>query len=214
MSNQPNNPIHKEDQRQPINSQFNITQAENEPFPVETPHKSDSWRFLIDVVETLVLAILLYVGINAVTARIRVDGSSMEPSFHDGEYVIVNRLPTKTGSLQRGDVIVFRFPGDPKEEYIKRLIGLPGDTVKIANHEVSVNGTVLDEPYIKAAPMYSGTWTVPANGYFVLGDNRNNSSDSHSWGFVPEQNVIGKAILIYWPPEDWAMVQHANLSAP
>ncbi len=184
--------------------------------PVSGPDQGSSevFRFLIDLGETLLLAIVLYFAINAVTARIRVDGSSMEPTLHDGEYIICNRIPAILGKYQRGDVIVFRFPGDPKEEYIKRIIGFPGDVVKVENKKVYVNGKQLNEPYIAAAPAYSGSWTVSEGGLFVLGDNRNNSSDSHSWGLVPENYVIGKAILIYWPPGKWGIIKHAALIDP
>jgi signal peptidase I len=88
------------------------------------------------------------------------------------------------------------------------VIGLPGDTVEIANNEVRVNGILLDEPYIQEAPRYAYSGIVPEDQFFVLGDNRNNSSDSHSWSFLPRDNIVGKAMFIYWPPGDWAKVPH------
>ncbi|MFH1636526.1 MAG: signal peptidase I [Chloroflexota bacterium] len=163
-------------------------------------------RFLIDILETLVLSVLLFIGINAVSARIRVDGSSMEPSLHSGEFIIVNRLAYKFGSPDHGDVVVFDFPRDPEQEYIKRIIGLPGDHIQVLDSKVYINDKILNEPYIAAAPRYQGNWDVPDKNLFVLGDNRNNSSDSHSWGPVPIENVIGKALFIYWPPENWGVV--------
>jgi signal peptidase I len=163
-------------------------------------------RFFADILETLVLSVVLFVGINYITARIRVDGSSMEPTLHSGQLVLVNRLAYKLGEPGRGDVIVFYFPRDPDQEYIKRLVGLPGDYVQIQEGQVLVNGTPLDEPYIAAPPAYTGEWQVPEGQYFVLGDNRNNSSDSHQWGMVPTEFVIGKALAIYWPPTDWQIV--------
>ena len=168
--------------------------------------KPGLFRFLIDVLETLVLSVLLFLGINAISARIRVDGSSMEPSLQSGEFVIVNRLAYKLGEPELGDVVVFHFPGDPGQEYIKRIIGLPEDTIKVDNGKVSVNGQPIDEPYIAANPRYQGKWEVPADHIFVLGDNRNNSSDSHNWGAVPMENVIGEAFFIYWPPTDWGKI--------
>jgi signal peptidase I len=167
-------------------------------------------RFLIDLLETLVLSVLLFVGINAVSARIRVDGYSMEPTLHSGEFVIVNKLAYKLGDVQRGDVIVFRYPRDPEQEYIKRIIGLPGDEVRIGNGRLYVNDQLIDEPYIAAAPNYNSTWKVPEDSLFVLGDNRNRSSDSHNWGPVPFEHVIGKALLVYWPPDQWGLVQHTT----
>lgn len=177
---------------------------------VSEDRKSSARRFLIDVVETLILSVLLFAAINAVSARIRVDGYSMEPNLHSGEFVIVNKLAYKFGSPQIGDVIVFHFPRDTKQEYIKRVIGLPGDKVVISNKQVMVNGQVLDEPYIAAQPIYQGNWIVPEDSHFVLGDNRNNSSDSHNWGMVPLSNVVGKAFFIYWPPTEWGLVEHAE----
>lgn len=172
--------------------------------------KSSVRRFLIDVLETLILSILLFAAINAVSARIRVDGYSMEPNLHSGEFVIVNKLAYKFGSPQIGDVIVFHFPRDPKQEYIKRVIGLPGDQVIISNKQVKINGRVLDEPYIAAQPVYQGSWTVTEDSLFVLGDNRNNSSDSHNWGLVPLSSVVGKALFVYWPPTEWGLVDHVE----
>lgn len=177
---------------------------------VSEDRKSSARRFLIDVVETLILSVLLFAAINAVSARIRVDGYSMEPNLHSGEFVIVNKLAYKFGSPQIGDVIVFHFPRDTKQEYIKRVIGLPGDKVVVSNKQVMINGQVLDEPYIAAQPIYQGNWTVPEDSLFVLGDNRNNSSDSHNWGMVPLSNVVGKAFFIYWPPMEWGLVEHAE----
>ncbi len=182
----------------------------------ETPqvaHKRHGFfRFLVDVLETLVLSVVLFVGINAVSARIRVDGESMVPTLASGEYVIVSRLSYRLGTPQRGDIIVFHFPRDPKEEYIKRVIGLPGDTVEVKNGQVYINGNLLNENYIDVKMDYTGSWRVPAGQLFVLGDNRNNSSDSHDWGTVPMDYVVGKAVLVYWPPLDWGLVGHISLA--
>jgi signal peptidase I len=139
----------------------------------------------------------------------------MEPTLHSGQLVLVNRLAYKIGQPERGDVIVFYFPRDPEQEYIKRLIGLPGDHVVVQEGQVLVNGALLEEPYIAAPPGYAGDWMVPEGQYFVLGDNRNNSSDSHQWGTVPVAFVIGKALAVYWPPTDWKIVPsfpHTGLS--
>ena len=191
--------------------------------PIETgisvdsgqPSGSGVLRFFADILETLILSVVLFVGINYITARIRVDGSSMEPTLHSGELVLVNRLAYKLGEPTYGDILVFYYPRDPDQEYIKRLIGLPGDHISIRDTQVLVNGFLLNEPYIAAAPMYNGEWDVPENQYFVLGDNRNNSSDSHQWGMVPAEFVIGKAMVVYWPPSDWTLVtsfSHTNIS--
>jgi signal peptidase I len=168
--------------------------------------------FLKEILETVVLALVLFVGINAVVARIRVDGESMEPTLNSGEYVMVNRLSYRFSSPHRGDIIVFHFPGNPQEEYIKRIIGLPGDDVLVRNGQVYINGQLLEESYISVKIDYTGTWHVEDGQLFVLGDNRNNSSDSHDWGTVPMSYVVGKAVLVYWPPADWGLVSHAALA--
>ena len=173
-------------------------------------------RFLLDALETILLSLLLFLAINAISARIRVDGYSMEPTLHSGEYVIVNKVSYRLGEPAIGDIIVFHFPRKPDQEYIKRVIGLPGDQVRITEGQVYVNDALLQESYINADPAYSGSWTVPDGQYFVLGDNRNNSSDSHNWGFVPYDYVIGRAVFVYWPPTQWGIIEHPTgvLAAP
>jgi signal peptidase I len=172
-------------------------------------------RFLVDVIETLLLSVVLFLAINGISARIRVDGFSMEPTLQSGEFVIVNKLAYKLGQPAIGDVVVFHFPRNPDQEYIKRIIGLPGDQVAVKEGQVFVNGGPLQEPYIKAPPSYESEWRVSENELFVLGDNRNNSSDSHNWGGVPMDNVVGKAVLIYWPPAEWGLLTPARaLAAP
>jgi signal peptidase I len=167
-------------------------------------------RFFIDLLETIILAVVLFFAINAVSARVRVDGFSMVPTLQDGEYVLVNRLAYRSHLPERGDIIVFSSPQTTDLDLIKRVIGLPGDTVEISGGAVRVNGQVLEEPYIAAAPVYNGEWEVPDGKLFVLGDNRNDSSDSHAWGLLPLENVIGKAILIYWPIPDWNLINHVE----
>ncbi|HBX68321.1 MAG TPA: signal peptidase I [Chloroflexi bacterium] len=180
----------------------------------ETSSKgSGFWQFFRDVLETLILSVVLFVAINAVSARIRVDGSSMVPTLNNGEFVMVNRLAYKFGAPKHGDVVVFDYPRDPQQEYIKRIIGLPGDFISIKNGYVYVNGLQLIEPYIAAAPRSQGEWTVPEDHIFVLGDNRNNSQDSRSFGFVAFDQVIGKALFIYWPPTNWGSVVSPEIEA-
>lgn len=193
---------------------YPLQNTEPDSHGVEKPKAGSAGilRFVLDVAETIILAAVLFLGINAVSARIRVDGFSMEPTLQDGEFVIVNKLAYRFGGLARGDVIVFRPPLDPDQEYIKRVIGLPGDTVRVDNGAVHVNGEIIDEPYVAAAPHYQAEWTVPSDSVFVLGDNRNNSSDSHSWGPVPLENVIGRALFVYWPPRAWGMIEHPPMA--
>lgn len=190
---------------------MDFMQPEGEIPPAEMPEESPSSfkQFVLDLFETVILAVLLFFAINAVSARVRVDGFSMRPTLQDGEYVLVNRLAFKRSLPQRGDIIVFKAPMSD-QDLIKRVIGLPGDHIQIYGGQVIVNGQALNEPYIAAAPAYNGEWDVPADKLFVLGDNRNDSSDSHAWGLLPIENVIGKAILIYWPPPEWNVIQHVE----
>lgn len=168
-------------------------------------------RFLLDLLETLALAVLLFFGINMVSARVRVDGESMMPTLQNGEFILVSKLSYQFKPVEQGDIIVFHFPSDPTQELIKRVIGLPGDFIQIGNGVVRVNGVSLSEPYIAASPGYDGEWNVPEGQLFVLGDNRNDSSDSHSWGYLPIEKIVGKAVMIYWPPNVWKMIQHTEM---
>ena len=209
------------------------SQSDTRPTPRPSSAQEDLKSFLREVLETVGLAVLLFLIINIISARVRIDGYSMQPTLTDGEFVLVSRLTSFLGDYQRGDIIVFRPPMYPEqgffrrllglpnisdyyEDYIKRVIGLPGETVTIANGTVSINGVPLQESYIAAPPDYSGEWTVPAGDLFVLGDNRNNSEDSHRWGFLPIRNVLGKALLVYWPTADWMVLKsgQAVLAAP
>jgi signal peptidase I len=193
----------------------NLPTEFNHETPAVEPPKTRSSRVVLDVIETLLLALVLFLGINLITARIRVDGPSMEPTLHNDEYVLVNRLAYKWSKPRLGEVIVFRFPRNPRQEYVKRVIGVPGDEVYITNKQVFVNGQLLDEPYIAESPKDNGTWRVPENSLFVMGDNRNDSSDSRDWDFVPLENVVGKALVVYWPPSAWDLIAHTNpLASP
>ena len=188
-----------------------------QPIPQTPAQERTDWkRFILDLFETVGLAVILFLVINTLSARVRVDGFSMLPTLQDGEFVLVNKLAYRLGSPARGDIIVFRSTTVADLDLVKRVIGLPGDKVEVRNGEVILNGQVLSEAYINAAPNYSGTWKVPDGYLFVLGDNRNDSSDSHQWSYLPQQNIIGKALLIYWPPPNWAMIDHTKivLAAP
>ncbi len=169
-----------------------------EPTPQVAPEKKARgfWR---DLIETVLMAVVLFLLLNAATSRVRVYNISMQPTLHEGNLLVVNKLAYKLGEPKHGDIIVFHYQGTVTEDYIKRVIGLPGDTVDIGNGIVRVNGQAITEPYIADLPGYTGTWKVPEGELFVLGDNRNHSSDSHDWGFVEQEWVVGKAIIVYWP---------------
>ena len=188
-------------------NEFDALQVEVEEIP---PEKPGLLGVLVDILETLLLSVVLFFLINAVSARIRIDGSSMEPNLHHGEFVIVSKVNYRFGEPERGDVVVFDFPRNITKEYIKRVIGLPGEHIRVEDGKVYVNGVALAESYLEIEPQYNGEWVVPEEALFVLGDNRNNSSDSHNWGMVPMNNIIGEALLVYWPPDSWGLVNGAN----
>lgn len=180
---------------------------------LEEAHPSNARRVLLEILETIVLALVLFTAINFLTARIRVDGSSMEPNFHDGDYVIVNRMAYRFGDIQRGDVIVFPYPLHKEDDYIKRVIGLPGDHVAIYGGVVYVNGEALSEPYIMEKPVADLAEVVVPEGYvYVMGDNRNASSDSRAWGPLEIKDIIGQAVFRYWPFATIGLVEHPDLA--
>ena len=155
-----------------------------------------------ELIETLALTLVIFLLIRFAVQNFRIEGFSMEPNFHDGQFLIVDKVSYMVHPPERGDVIVFIPPNNTSRDFIKRVIGLPGDQVEVVAGRVFVNGTALDEPYPLAPASYSApTVTVPPEEYFVLGDNRNNSSDSHSWGPVSVKSIIGKAWVSYWPPQ-------------
>ena len=163
---------------------------------------------LREILETVLLTAIIFLILNTATGRFQVRGSSMEPTLHDGQYLVISKLIYWVHPPERGDIIVFHPPNNPAEDYIKRIVGLPGEQVEIREGEVGVDGILIDEPYIANPGFYSGEWNLGDGEYFVLGDNRGNSSDSHSWGVFPEENIVGKAWLCYWPPEKWSLVTH------
>lgn len=182
-----------------INDPITEQPIQEQVLPAEPEKKSGFRRALVEILQTLLLAVLLYFAIDAVFARVRVVNISMQPTFVEGDVLLVNKLAYKLGKLHTGDVVIFHNPNDLEEDYIKRLIGKPGDVVRVEGGVVYVNDIPLVEDYIADPPYYSGEWTVPEGFIFVLGDNRNQSSDSHSWGYVPLEDLVGKALVVYWP---------------
>lgn len=180
---------------------------------VTTPRpKLQRRSFMREIIDTLVLIAAIYSLVNLASARFIVQGPSMQPNFHTGEFLIVSRLNYLLDQPQRGDIVVFHYPGNPEEDYIKRVIGLPGDTVEIRDTLVYVNDVQLDEPYINE-PCEPGrcrddVWTLGPDEYFVMGDNRNHSSDSRAFGTVNRQFIVGEALVRYWPPSEWGLVTH------
>ncbi|WP_246039127.1 signal peptidase I [Dictyobacter alpinus] len=162
------------------------------------------YRLFREIIETLVLTVLMFLVIRLAVQNFNIDGMSMEPSLHNQELVIVDKWSYFFHAPARGDVIVFVAPPNPTQDYIKRIVGLPGDVVTIQDTKVTVNNQQLTETYVD--PQRQGNpyapinrMIIPQGAYFVLGDNRNGSSDSRDWGCVPQPNVIGRAALVYWP---------------
>ena len=185
-----------------------------------------------ELIETAILALLIFLALQFSIQNFRVEGSSMEPTLQEGQYIIVNRLAylnfayehveellpfldlrNDDGGVfplqppERGDVAIFRYPEDPSLDFVKRVIALPGDTVSIDHGQVYVNGVPLDEPYVPQVDHRDmEERLIPSGSYFVLGDNRRRSDDSRDWGNVPAANFVGKAWVIYWPFASFATI--------
>lgn len=171
------------------------------PQPARPPLGLGPVSLLRDVAISIALAVILIVFIYQ---PVKVEGTSMMPGLTDQERIFVNKYEYKLGpnNIHRGDLVVFHYPKDPRESYIKRVVGIPGDSVQIVYGQVYVNLQKLDEPYVLDAYRDRDSMdlqVVPPDDYFVLGDHRNSSSDSRSWGFVGREGIYGKAVLVYWP---------------
>jgi signal peptidase I len=198
------------------------------PSPIEA--SPSRWigprKFGAELLQTIVLMSVLFLGVRGVVQNFRVEGPSMQPTLTTGEFLWVNKAAYFEwngqyilGGPQRGDIAVLRPPNTTEDiDLIKRVIGLPGDQVRVQHGQVFINGRPLDEPYITFQASYNYPLdghdaVVPAGQYFVLGDNRANSRDSHMGWFVPAENLVGRAWLSYWPPAAWGImpgVAYAN----
>jgi signal peptidase I len=166
-------------------------------------------RLLRDVLETFLPALLIALLINVFVGQAtRVEGQSMEPSLHTNQRLVVEKVSYRFHGPQRFDIVVLRLPSQGEELLIKRVIGLPGETVEIRNGQVYINGQQLDEPFIaeETRPGRNARVIVPPLNVYVLGDNRNRSNDSRSFGPVPIENIVGRAWLSYWPPQNLGLV--------
>lgn len=188
----------------------------------EADSRSNLWseaRLLLrDLVFALMIAALVLVF---VVQPVKVEGTSMLPRLHDGERIFVNKLIYYdeyrwAPKIERGDIVVFWYPEDPSKSYIKRVIGLPGDTIELHEGVVRVNGRDLEEGYLDSRLNLSHRSQPPvvvkANYYFVMGDNRDNSSDSRVWGLVPKKYIYGKALFRYWPPNAASVIPHEDIT--
>jgi signal peptidase I len=182
---------------------------------VPQPRIRQGHSFLRDVIETVLLIAAIYAFVNLATARFVVDGRSMFPNFDTDQFIIVSRLSYIVGEPQRGDVVVFHYPKQPDRDFIKRVIGLPGENVTILAGRVYIDGMLLEEPYIQnfcTGTSCDGEWLIGPDQYFVLGDNRSASKDSQDFGPVDRKYIVGRAFLRYWPPKDWGIIQHWGFS--
>lgn len=217
--------------------------------PIAAPRAGGNLRVrsvVRELLETAVFILLVFFIVRGIVQNFKIEGSSMEPTLHTGQYILVNKLvyfhfdlnapmrllPGQEELPQRiiypfhqphrGDIVVFEYPRDVSKDYIKRVIGLPGDQLEVREGQVFVNGEQIDQPFLQGASTYcvagyacqGGPVTVPEGEIFVMGDNRNNSSDSREWGPLPLDRVVGQAWVIYYPVTEWGLVPHYELSEP
>ena len=189
-----------------------------------------------ELIETVILALLIFVALQFSVQNFIVEGSSMEPTLEEGQHLLVNKLiylrldpqglrsilPSIDANRQaslfpfhpphRGEVIIFRFPRDPTRDFVKRVIGVPGDAIEIRRGQVFLNDQKLDEPYVVRSDRRTmERLEIPAGSYFVMGDNRQSSNDSRDWGPVPADNMVGRAWVSYWPLAQWEILRSFSL---
>ncbi len=178
----------------------------------EEQTRSQTKSIVRELVETIVFTLLIYVLIRTLLfENYRVLGHSMDPTLENDQFLVVNKMGYRLSDPERGDIVVFRDPRTDERKLIKRIVGLPGEVLEIQDGQVLINDRRLDEGYIATNGRYSqSSLLIPEDEYFVLGDNRNNSSDSHNWGTMPRDGIIGKAWVSYWPPRLWGAIPHEN----
>ena len=177
------------------------------------------FNFFFDILESIVVALAIFVVVYLFLYQPhQVKGASMEPNFHDGEYILTNKFQYKLDRPKRGDVIVFKSPQNPDIDFIKRIIGLPGEKIKLINNHYFINDVELQESYIAPTLFtYNGAFlkegmevTIPPDHYFVSGDNRPRSSDSREWGTIDKSAIIGKSQFRYWPLPRAGLISSAS----
>jgi signal peptidase I len=166
-------------------------------------------HWLRDLLFSVVLAVIVILFLYQ---PVKVEGTSMMPTLDDQERIFINKFVYRFHfeKIDRGDTVVFWFPGDPSKSYIKRVIGMPGDRVEVRDGSVIVNGTALEEDYVPQEYRDQSemrSTTVGPDEYFVLGDHRSSSNDSRTWGMVPRRYIYGKAVFIYWPLEKMGLLK-------
>ncbi|NMF85420.1 signal peptidase I [Nodosilinea sp. P-1105] len=193
--------------KSPLPPDPSVEKPPGTPLPKVDPTKQrhNPW---VEGLQTIGLSVVLALGIRHFVAEARyIPSGSMEPTLQINDRLVVEKISYNFNPPERGDIVVFwppdslTPPGQRRDAFIKRVIGLPGEVVEVSNGQVIVDGVVLEEDYIMAPPSYEwGPEQVDDESYLVLGDNRNSSYDSHSWGFVPAENIIGRALVRFWPP--------------
>ncbi len=189
------------------------TIAANNDKPRPRLSQRSTW---IDLIETVLLIVIVYALVNLATIRFFIDGPSMQPNFEPGQFVLVSRVHYLFGEPQRGEVVVFNAPGSRPDDppLIKRLIGLPGETLELRDGQVYIDNALLDEPYVREpctqARCSDRIVKLGKNEYFLMGDNRNNSRDSRAFGAVSREQIVGEAILRYLPLNQWGLVKAFN----
>ncbi|MBI4467331.1 MAG: signal peptidase I [Acidobacteria bacterium] len=162
----------------------------------------------------LLVAVLLALAIIAfVYQPVKVEGTSMAPRLSDQERIVINKFIYRFGPIERGDIVVFRYPRDPAKSFIKRVVGLPGETIEIRRGVLYVNEVPVHEDYVPAEefdPHSHPPLRLPAQHYFVLGDHRRSSNDSRAWGPVHRDYIYGKAVFAYWPPDRFGVIETTN----
>ncbi len=183
------------------------------------------WTESLRLVRDIFLIIVVFVLFGVfVVQPVVVEGTSMLPQLHDGERLLVNKLvyykfeSVSWGHLERGDIVVFWYPKEPDKSYVKRIIGLPGESIEVRNGKVLINGEELNEEYLdtehnQSLPSFPPR-KVEEHHFFVMGDNRDNSSDSRYWGLVPEKYIYGKAFFRYWKPNNIGFLEHGEYDIP
>ncbi len=172
------------------------------PAQQQMNHQARIYRMHIarEIAEVIILVAVIVVSVRLSIDTRTITEESMMPSLHNSDIVMVNKLAYLFGSPQRGDVIIFYYPFNTSVVFIKRIIGVPGDTLVVTPNSVSINGIKLNEPYVSSETSYQvGTWVLGANQYFVMGDNRGPSCDSRMWGVLDKKFIIGKVVIMYWP---------------
>jgi signal peptidase I len=193
-----------------MGDEFNVIEEEESPQPEQPVVGQRLLRFFREVLETVLPAILIALLINVFVGQAtRVEGQSMEPNLHTDQRLVVEKVSYRFHGPQRYDIVVLKLPSQGDDLLIKRVIGLPGETVEIRDGQVYINGELLDEAFLEAEtqPGRSGQVTVPPLHVYVLGDNRNHSNDSRSFGPVAIENIVGRAWLSYWPPESVGVIR-------